>query len=1220
MTNVRRFFPFWFVTLLITLVVCAIVWFFGPRLSLLGVKPLDMAVVRMLVVMVLLMVWATLNIVHLSRRARNAEAKNEEEEEEEKPEVNSNELAKSEAALVTTKVEKILSILKTTSVDGKPGRRVIYQLPWYLLIGPEGSGKTSCLLRSGMKFPLAHKLGQNVDGATAEPTPECEYWFSNHAIIVDSAGRYTSQDQDGPVDSAGWQTLLSLIKRTRRRQPLNGMIIAVNLAKLATLQSDKRLDMARTLKQRIKEAEKQLGLRFPIYVMFTKLDLIAGFTDYFHFMGREERQQVWGITFPLDDVKSSKNAAGYFSSEYELLIERLNSRNYDYLSKETDIQHRGLIYGFPQQMLALKTVLNDFLTEMFRPNRYEDRSLLRGVYFTSAIQMGQPVDLLAGPLAQAYGVGQQAIPSAPPDKHAFFLERLFFDLIFGESNLAGENKQVMRKRKIRKRLALSACAIILAFLTTVWVISYQLNRENIIHRAQADLEEYPKFAERIDSVRVNDSNYLAVLPILNYLRDLPGGYAEQHQTPARNERWGLNQIPQVAKDADALYHNGLERYLRPRMMLRLEQQMVANISNPEFLFEALRIYLELAEKGPLEPATIQRWEEVDWGRLYSDPRQITEREQLSNHLAVLLAKPFLVRIDVNTELVSQVREILNATPITELAYSYIKAGQAAQNLPEWRPDEAGGSATTRVFSRFSGKPLSDGIAGLYTYDGFHGVFLPQLVDSIQSFVRESWVLGPNGQLENNEQTVTRIERGVLGLYLDDYARMWDAMLADLKIVKFSSLSQATDVINTASGPNSPIRSILVSVAEQTQLTKTYTPSDATGIAQNVAGGAARIAQEEARATTNLRQQQLVEVLGESVPTSEGGPKAVPPGTSVATRFEAIDSFTLGTGSGATPLDGLLTRVTDLYRELNRILLASNSQQDALSYILGGGSDAVKTLKDEAPNLPMPLQSWVLEMLQFSSQVTLNNAQNAINAAWSSEVLPLCSTALPNRYPVAQGQQASVMLDDFSTLFKPGGKIETFFKANLKSFVNTSSTPWTWREPGSTNNPASKQALQVFEKADTIQNAYFGQGGDQPSVSFTMTPVDLDIGSTRVALNVDGTTVSYAHGPTRPVELNWPGTGVPSASIAFFPAIAGKPNSINLNGPWALFRLLEKASVTKTKIPDQYKVRFTLENRFATFNLVANSVNNPFSAKLLQNFTCRRSVVPQLSKVNNARKY
>ncbi len=1207
MSKIKRFFPFWFVTLLITLLLCAVIWIYGPSLKISGATPLGAASVRTLIVMGLLLIWAAINIVRLSRRAREAEAKNEEEENEEEPEIDTDELAKSEAALVKSKVEKSLAILKTASVDGKVGRKIIYQLPWYLMIGAAEAGKTTALLRSGLKFPLSHKLGQKVDAAKVEPTAECEYWFSNNAIIVDAAGRYAMQDQDEVIDASGWNTLLSLIKKNRRRQPLNGMIIAVNLAKLTTLRSDQRLDMARTLKQRFKEAEKKLGLRFPIYVMFTKLDLIAGFSDYFQVLGREERHQVWGMTFPLDDGKSRESAVTHFEEEYELLMEQLNARVYDYLNKETDIQHRSMIFNFPQQMASLQTVLTDFVTEMFRPNRYEDRSLLRGVYFTSATQEGQPVDLLAGSIAQAYGIGRQALPSAPYEKHGYFLKRLFLDLIFCEGNLAGESQMVKRKQKIKKRLALVAAVVLIGFLSTVWLISYELNEENIINRAQADLKEYPKFADRIDAVRVNDANYLSVLPLLNYLRDLPGGYADLQKSPPQNERWGLNQIPNVSEDADALYHNGLERYLRPRMMLRLEQQMVANIRNPEFLFEALRIYLELADKGPIEPETIQRWEETDWATLYNDPRQVTEREQLANHLAALLEQPFKVRIDVNTQLVSQVREILNATPIAELAYSFIKAGQAAQALPEWRPDEAGGSAVTRVFSRYSGKPMTEGIAGLYTYEGFHGVFLPQLVDSIQSFVRESWVLGPNGQLDNKEETVTRIERGVLGLYLDDYARMWDAMLADLHIVKFTSLAQATDVINTASGPNSPIRNILVSVAEQTQLARKEAPEGATGIAQNIAGGAARIAQEEARATTNLRQQQLVEVLGEAVPTNEGGPRPVPPGTSVQTRFEVLDNFTLGSGSGTTPLDALLMQVTDLYRELNRILLANNSQQNALSSILGGGSDAVKTLKDEAPNVPMPLQDWILQMLQLSSQVTVNDAQKAINAAWNTEVLQLCGTALPNRYPVADGQKASVMLDDFSMLFKPGGKIENFFNTNIKSFVDTSSTPWKWREGENANIGVAQNSLQIFEKANNIRNAYFANGGDKPSVSFTMTPVDLDTSSTRVALTVDGDTVSYAHGPSRPVELNWPGQGVPSASIAFFPEVPGEANSINLSGPWALFRLLEKARVTKTDVPDQYKVTFTMGNRFATFNLMATSVNNPFAGQLLQNFSCPKEL-------------
>ena len=46
----------------------------------------------------------------------------------------------------------------------------------------------------------------------------------------------------------------------------------------------------------------RLGQRLPVYVLFTKADLVfAGFSEFFDNLGKEDREQVWGMTFPVDD-------------------------------------------------------------------------------------------------------------------------------------------------------------------------------------------------------------------------------------------------------------------------------------------------------------------------------------------------------------------------------------------------------------------------------------------------------------------------------------------------------------------------------------------------------------------------------------------------------------------------------------------------------------------------------------------------------------------------------------------------------------------------------------------------------------------------------------------------------------------------------------------------------------------------------------------------------
>ena len=144
-------------------------------------------------------------------------------------------------------------------------------------------------------------------------TRNCEWMFADEAVLIDTAGRYTTQDSASEIDSAAWTGFLALLKKHRRRQPLNGVLVAISLSDLATLPDAQRSAHARAVRQRIHELHDKLGLRLPVYVLFTKADLIAGFTEFFENLGREEREQVWGVSFPLDDGPAKTGAVAAFA-------------------------------------------------------------------------------------------------------------------------------------------------------------------------------------------------------------------------------------------------------------------------------------------------------------------------------------------------------------------------------------------------------------------------------------------------------------------------------------------------------------------------------------------------------------------------------------------------------------------------------------------------------------------------------------------------------------------------------------------------------------------------------------------------------------------------------------------------------------------------------------------------------------------------------------------
>ena len=170
-------------------------------------------------------------------------------------------------------------------------------MPWYVFIGGPGSGKTTALINSGLRFPLAEKTGagsiQGIGG-----TRNCDWWFTDEAVLIDTAGRYTTQDSHQESDKNAWQGFLGLLKKTRPRRPLNGIFLTVSVPDLLWQVPQERARLADALCARLLEIDAALRTRLPIYVLVTKCDLLHGFTEYFDIWARTRAGRSGGSRFP----------------------------------------------------------------------------------------------------------------------------------------------------------------------------------------------------------------------------------------------------------------------------------------------------------------------------------------------------------------------------------------------------------------------------------------------------------------------------------------------------------------------------------------------------------------------------------------------------------------------------------------------------------------------------------------------------------------------------------------------------------------------------------------------------------------------------------------------------------------------------------------------------------------------------------------------------------
>ena len=1168
----------WFLSFIGVALLGLLVWWFGPFLPF-----LEPWITRAAVIGGMLLIWACVNFWLDHRRRKNDAAlvKGVTEAAQADPSLAA---SAEEVAAMRDKLTTALTLLKKASGS----RGYLYQQPWYAIIGPPGAGKTTALLNAGLKFPLAAEMGQSAVAGVGG-TRMCDWWFTEDAVLIDTAGRYTTQDSDARVDKAGWDAFLNLLKRTRARQPLNGVIVAIALSEIASAPQAERLAHARAIRRRVKELSDQLGVRVPVYALFTKADLITGFTEFYDDLDREKRGQVWGMTFPLS--KTGEGTAGLFTAEFSLLVERLNQRLLDRLQTERSPDRRTMIAGFPAQVASLQTPLAEFIGEAFAGSRLDPAPFLRGIYLSSGTQEGTPIDRLTGAMARSFGIDQQRAASLRPEQgRSYFLARLLKDVIFGEATLVAHDPASVRRNRLAYA-AIAGIAALVALLGTSALLQTRSANSSAMAQSDAALAAYTKAAQALPLDPVAEADLARIDPVLNQARTLPFGYASG---PAPRQWFpGLDQTGKLGEGAKLVYVHALHNILLPRMVYRLEHQMQQHFDNPAFLYEATRIYLMLGSAGPLDRDSVKVWMHLDWQDAWPGPANAPLRQSLERHLAALLDTP-LPKVLLNGALVEDARRTFSRVSLSDRVYASIRRSSAAAALPPWRPSDALGSTGVGVFSRRSGVPMTDGVPGFFTVDGFYKVLLPQLPAATRQVASDSWVLGKAAEIDPSSPQVVNLQKDVISLYSADYIKAWGGLLDDIDVQPLTNIQQAVQSLYVLSSPQSPMRDLLAGVARQVTLTQP--PAQTAGEA--AAAGAAKIGGEVGAAAVAARSSlaaRLGGVLGQAA-----GPAPEPPGKAVEAHFAPLIAF-VGKGPGA-PIDNVLKLLNELQQQLAQLANAAPGGPAAPA----GGGDPAQLIQAEANRDPQPMRRWLMAMAVGGNTQRSGGAKKAAGDAFNAPGGPasLCKQAVAGRYPFVPGSPNAIPLDDFARLFAPTGMLNTFFNTQLRPFVDTSGRIWRAQAVAGVAPPVSPGDLAQFQRAASIGDLFFAGGAAQPTVRFDIIPQTLDSGAKQVSIELDGLVISYAHGPQRATSVTWPGPNrMNSARLVFDPPPSSGPTVLSATGPWALFRLFDQGTLHEAGSSDRYTLTFRLGDREASFEIRAGSVLNPFAPGMLRDFRC-----------------
>ncbi|MGR3436164.1 MAG: type VI secretion system membrane subunit TssM [Shimia sp.] len=1039
-------------------------------------------------------------------------------------------------------VEKIEAALET--LEETRGGTALVDLPWYLIVGPSGAGKTVALTRSGLGF-----VDTDVERIARENeagSKNLDFLFADEAVLIDTAGRYVSNAENREKDAETWRRFLERVKGARRDQPINGIVLAFPVPDLlpGPGEADRdvvaRIDgVADVMRMRLKEIHERLRVRVPVYAMLTKTDRIAGFEERFSEMGEAERRQVWGVTFQDEgDAEPHRR----IDEDFDHLLRRLSESTPDRLKSVTRPDAAAAIMGFPAALAELRPGLTRFVQRVFR-NPDAIGVVLRGVYLTSGTQGDTPANRLLTALGLPPSEGRDATSRT----QSFFLHDLFKEVIFPERHWVGHDERAVGRRRVLRGAALGAIggatAIVLSAIAGSW---WQTHQAIASTRQEADLV----LASGGEITTGNPRPALAAL----------AGVDALHRQAQEGVDWRpglrLPQRQRAVRDQIAEFYKAeLWRHLLPRASLALEDRMTAALRDDdlETLYAALAAYLTLwnATNGndgtPLDVYLLDLWKREGAVTLADD------EAALERHLAALQASLSSPPDQgsshgQNWGLIEEARDALRVWSVEDRAWGQLLAQTPSDPGTGW--DVLGDARIGAVFQARGDGDVPP-IPALFTGRGYHEIVLPFL-GGLEGLAKDEWVFGDDTPRNDPSEQMDTLRETLERRYAAAFEEAWYAALEGMRLKPLAAagedITDAAVFLELASTQDSPLFHLVDEVADGTD-------------------------------------------LAVSVPAAGDGSQEPPalsrPARDLQAEFDDWRALARA-AEGRSPIQ----RIVEQLAEIRRARTARGSAPDA-------GVDMLQALVQDGRNARPALVNQILDTVE-DQLVTRSEAEayDALVSRYEADVRAFCQRNVANRYPFAGRAGQAVDLDHLKTFFAPDrGLLDVFFDTYLAPHVDTGRFTPNGATPLS--DRLRDEDLKVFRDAETIQALLFTDGQVRKGVDVSLTAATSpDVAEVELAL---GNTVQALSRGARSAALDWPGGGAGTLSITPRLANGTAWKVPTENGLWSLGRFIEKAGPRVDG--ETVVVQFVSNERTIALEFAFAAIGVPFSHPAVRGFSC-----------------
>ena len=1032
-----------------------------------------------------------------------------------------------------------------------------------LMLGPEGSTKSTLVGRSGGDPELLGGDAVTKPGEVPPPTKTANVWAMQQAIVVELAASLLS-------DAKRWAKVVRGLRAPRVSAAMAQGDVAARAAVVcvpcdlfyAGGNGQQLAQLGVTLRQRLAEASRELGLAMPVYVVFTKMDRVPHFESWIGPFTKDELRAPLGATLAMDPQADSGNYAERLTprieAAYRQIADTLAARRVDVLGRDTVQEHRYGAYELPREWRKLAPSVTTFLIELCRPTQLGSSPQLRGFYFTGA----RPVvvsDVAQAPAArpaaaaatadatmmfrqsmQPAAAAAAATPTARKVPEWVFQERLLRDVVLadtGAQSVASGGVRVQSTRRIAFGVAIAASVLLLLGVTISWLGNRAL--ANRVAEAARGVSALPVVQSSPGTIAFPSADALRRLDALR--EQLEVVRSRINDGPPWRLRFGLWQGQALLDAARPVYYEGFRRQLFAAGWgamvdsLKALPEIPTTSNDYGVTYSWLKSYLittttpDSSTAAFLAPVLLTSWQR---GQQVGEDINGLARRQYEFYATELPShNPFPTAADA--ALVRKSRDFLGRFTGGEQIYRNMLAAADKQVPPVPVPQAPGILTTTKE------------VAGSFTTKG--AAFMADAFRNADKYFQtEAWVVGDATAAKGVDREA--VISSIRAKYFEGYTKAWQQVIQSAVVVNPTSVKDGADKLDIISGTQSPILQVL-----RTAATNTATDSAMRAVFQPV--HAVTPPEVLDKYVSEKNQPYMDGLLGLAAALRQL--TMMPPPVDTQTTLDYVKAAQAATGdvSKARVAEKkvaqnftLTPAAAPLATAVERLLIAPINGAEAVLRTAQGMKPPVKRIAAApAPAAPAP----------GGGGGGGGDKGAAIAAGLNERGRALCSMMTPilAKFPFNPDSPNDASTDEVTALLAPGtGEIWAFQKERLEPFLEKQGGKYVGKPVG--NVALSASFVEFFNKAVSVSNALFYKESPKPALSWMARGITSS--QTPQILLRNGGRVAKFDASTPRNEVVWPAEGGRDAKLeATFKK--NKPVTVaSASGEWALFRLVYQA--------------------------------------------------------------